>query len=58
MISRYVRTSGPPIQVRGLKIDGVAFLTTPQLYPGPLALGAFGHRYGLRITAQGAVQSF
>jgi hypothetical protein len=52
------RTSGPPMQVRGLKIDGVSFLTTPQLYPGPLALGAFGHRYGLRITAQGAVQSF
>jgi hypothetical protein len=52
------RASGPPIQVRGLKVDGVAFLTTPQLYPGPLALGAFGHRYGLRITAQGAVQSF
>jgi hypothetical protein len=44
--------------VRGLTIDGAPFLGTPQLLSGPTSVGPLGHRFGLRITGQGSVQSF
>jgi hypothetical protein len=53
-----LRASGGPLLVRGLTIDGAPFLGTPQLLSGPTSVGPLGHRFGLRITGQGSVQSF
>jgi hypothetical protein len=53
-----LRTGGDPLLVRGLTIDGAPFLGAPQLLSGPASVGPLGHRFGLRITGQGSVQSF